>query len=144
MWGMGVITLDAQSLRYISIFEAATGAEVVDCIEYDGTVVFVLKQGHLRIALRNGGENVQKVRNLLNKRVMLVEYSPDPKRFIKNVFHRYRVRNVILRREGDHFNVVVEIDPRDKARAIGAGGKNLKMAKDIIKRHHPVENLVIQ
>ncbi len=137
------IKLDAQTLRYISIFEAATNADVKDCLERGNLLVFVVYPRNLKKVIANGGEKIQKVRNILKKNVMVVEYSPDIVMFTRNVFHRYRVRNVKVERVGEEFSIVVQVDPRDKARAIGRDGENLKLAREIISRHFPLRSLII-
>ncbi len=40
-------------------------------------------------------------------------------------------------------HAVVTVDPVKKGRAIGRGGKNLDQARNLIRRHHPVEQVVI-
>jgi N utilization substance protein A len=137
------IKLDAQTLRYISIFEAATNAQVKDCIEEDNLVVFIVYPRNLRKALENNGSKIQTVRNLIKKNVMVVEYSPDIVAFTRNIFHRFHVRNVKVENIDNEFSITVFVDPRDKARAIGKDGKNLKLAKEIIGRHFPLKNIVI-
>ena len=137
------IKLNAQTLRYISIFEATTNAEVKDCIEKDDLIVFVLYPRSIRRVLENKGEKIQTLRNLLHKNVMVVEYSPDIVVFTKNIFHRSRVKNVKVERVDNEFSIVVQVDPREKARAIGRNGKNLQIAKEIIGRHFPLKNIVI-
>ncbi len=140
---MTTIRFDAQTLRYISIFEAATNAQVKDCIEKDNLVVFILYPRNLRRALENNGEKIQRVRNLLKKNVTVIEYSPDILVFTKNVFHRVKVRNIKVENVNGEFSITVFVDPRDKARAIGKEGRNLKLAKEIISRHFPLRNIVI-
>jgi len=140
---MTTIRFDAQTLRYISIFEAATNAQVKDCIERDNLVVFVVYPRNLRKALENNGTKIQTVRNLIKKNVMVVEYSPDILVFVKNVFHRFKVRNIKIENQDGQFNITVFVDPKDKARAIGKDGRNLKLAKEIIGRHFPLRNLVV-
>ena len=140
---MSTIRFDAQSLRYISIFEAATGAQVKDCIEKENLVVFILYPRNLKRALERNGEKIQKVRNLIKKNVSVIEYSPDVVVFTKNVFHRVKVRNVKVENVDGKFAITVFVDPKDKARAIGREGRNLKLAREIISRHFPLKSIVI-
>ena len=137
------IKLDAQALRYMTIFEAATNVAPKDCIEYEEVIYFVVYPGTIRKVLENNGEKVQRLRKILNKNVAVVEYSPNPKRFIKNLFHRYTVRKIELDKKNGEFWAKVYIDPKDKAKAIGKEGKNLKRVKEIARRHHPIANIII-
>ncbi len=137
------IKLNAQTLRYISIFEAATNAEVKDCIEWDNSIVFVVQPHNIKRVLQNKGEKIQTLRKMLQKNVIVVEFSPDISKFAYNIFRRYNVKNVKVNNEDGQFNIVVYVDPREKARAIGRGGNNLKLAKEIIGRQFPLKNLII-
>ncbi len=137
------IRFNAQTLRYISIFEAVTGAEVKDCIEEDNLVVFVLYPRNIKRVLENKGEKIQAVRNLIRKNVMVVEYSQDVAKFTKNVFRRFKVKNVRVTNEDEGFKIVVYVDPAEKARAIGKDGRNLRLAREIIGRHFNLKNLVV-
>ncbi len=137
------IKLNAQTLRYISIFEAATNVDVKDCIDKDDTIIFIVYPRTIKKVLQNRGEKIQTLRNMLQKNVMVIEYSPDIARFAYNVFRRYHVKNVKVNNEDGEFNVVVYVDPREKARAIGRDGRNLKLAREILSRHFPIKSLVI-
>lgn len=137
------IKLNAQTLRYISIFEAATNAEVKDCIEWDNSIVFIVQPHNIKKVLQNKGEKIQTLRKMLQKNVIVVEFSPDISRFAYNIFRRYNVKNVKVNNEDGQFSVVVYVDPKEKARAIGRSGNNLKLAKEIIGRHFPLKNLII-
>jgi len=134
---------NAQTLRYISLFEAATNVDVKDCIEKDELIIFIVYPHTIKKVLQNRGEKVQKLRKMLQKNVMVVEYSPDVSKFVYNIFRRYGVKNVKVNNENGEFSIVVYVDPREKARAIGRDGKNLRLAKEIISRHFPLKNLIV-
>ncbi len=137
------ITLNAQTLRYISIFEAATNAEVKDCIEKEDAIIFIVQPHNIRKALVNRGEKIQKLRKMLQKNVIVYEFSPDILRFARNIFRRYGVKNVKVSNENGEFSLVIFVDPKEKARAIGRDGRNLKLAREIIGRHFPLKSIII-
>jgi N utilization substance protein A len=137
------ITLNAQTLRYISIFEAATNAEVKDCIEKDDAIIFIVFPHNIKKALVNHGEKIQTLRKMLQKNVIVYEFSPDIIRFARNLFRRYGVKNVKVSNEDGAFSLIIYVDQKEKARAIGRDGKNLKLAKEIIGRHFPLKSIVI-
>ncbi|NPA75398.1 MAG: NusA-like transcription termination signal-binding factor [Euryarchaeota archaeon] len=137
------ITLNAQTLRYISIFEAATNAEVKDCIEKEDTIIFIVQPHNIKKVLVNHGEKIQTLRKMLQKNVIVYEYSPDVVRFTRNVFRRYGVKNVKVTNENGEFSLIVYVDQKEKARAIGRDGKNLRLAREIIGRHFPIKSIII-
>ncbi len=134
---------NAQTLRYISIFEAATNAEVKDCIEKDDTIIFILYPNNIKKVLQNKGEKIRMLRNMLQKNVVVYEFSPDVAKFTRNLFRRYGVKNVKVNNDNGEFSIVVYVDPKEKARAIGRNGRNLHLAKEILERHFPIKNIVI-
>jgi N utilization substance protein A len=72
-----------------------------------------------------------------------VEYSDDPETFIKNVFYNYGVQSVVLENRGNIVHATVTVDPKVKGRAIGKNGRNLRIARDLVSRHHNVQSIVV-
>ncbi len=67
MNGMGSIKLDDRSLRMMNVFFSNTKVEVMDVLEDDSVIVFVIFPGSLQKAIQNNGANIQKVREMLGK-----------------------------------------------------------------------------
>lgn len=141
---MGSIKLDDRSLRMMNVFFTNTRVEVMDVLEDESVIVFVIFPGSLQKALQNNGSNIQKIRELLGKNIWVLEYNMDPKRFVSNFFYRYRVTNVQLDDANGKFSIVVHVNMAEKARAIGKDGKNLKLARELMNRYFPVESIQIQ
>jgi N utilization substance protein A len=72
-----------------------------------------------------------------------VEFSDDPEQFIRNVFYIYDVQDVKIEDRGNIKHATVTVDPKVKGRAIGKGGKNLKIARDIVNRHHDIQSISV-
>lgn len=140
---MASITLTEDDLRQISLFQDVTGVSALDCLESEERVVLVVPAGEVGRAVGRKGEKVNHFRELLHKEVQIVEHSPDPGTFIKNVFRNYGVRQVSLEERGESCHAVVTVDPARKGRAIGRGGSNLRLAREIIGRHHNVNSVVV-
>ena len=140
---MGTITLNANTLRYIPVFETITGVDVIDCLERDDSLFFIVPPHALKKVLKNKGEIIHKLRNMFNKNITVIEYSQSPEQFVKNIFYKYSIREIKVTEIGKKLNVTVTVDPKKKGFAIGKNGKNLHLAKEIIHRHHPLENLSI-
>lgn len=140
---MGSITLTEDSLRTISLVQELTGVTALDCMAGEDRVTLVVPKGEVGRAVGRGGERVTHLRQLLRREVLVVEYDPDPKVFVRNVFRSSGVRDVELEEREGALHAVVTVDPAKKGRAIGRGGKNLNQAQELIRRHHPVEGVVI-
>lgn len=139
---MGV-KLSAESIRFLTLFENLTGASVKDCLVYDEKVVFVVKKGHMGVAIGKGGINVERAKELIGKRIEIIEHSDDPAEFIANIFKPIKV-NVRLMDKGGMKIAQVSVSPDLKGIVIGKGGKNINKAKELAKRHHDIEDVIVR
>ena len=137
------IVLTEDTLKYISLFEALTKANVIDCMETDDKLVFVVEKGQGNTAVGHKGENVIRLSEMTGKNIQVVEYSDDPAQFVKNVFHIYNPQKVEIEQRGNITHATVTVDPKLKGRAIGQAGKNLRIARDIVNRHHEIQSISV-
>ncbi len=137
------ITLTEETLRQMSFFTDLTGVAAIDCVDSEDKVTLVVREGQIGKAIGKGGHNINRLKRIFRKDVQVVEYNKDPVIFIRNVFRNFGVREVDLQERGDKLRAVVSVDPAKKGRAIGREGKNLRLARDLINRHHDVESVVI-
>jgi N utilization substance protein A len=135
------ITFTEDTLRYINLFEQVTKTRVKDCMETDDKLVFVVEPGQANRAVGKAGENVIRLKNQTGKNIQVIEYSDEPEKFIRNVFYNYNVQNVVIENRGNVVHATVTVDPKVKGRAIGKNGRNLKIARDIVSRHHNVQSI---
>jgi N utilization substance protein A len=138
---MDEIKFTEDTLRYISLFETLTRTRVKDCMETEDKLVFVVEPGQANRAVGKGGENVISLKNHTGKNIQVIEYSDDPETFIRNVFYNYNVQSVVIENRGTIVHATVTVDPKVKGRAIGKNGRNLKIARDIVNRHHNVQSI---
>ena len=146
---MGEIRLGLRDLRSLSLFESCTGVRAKDCVEGDDKVMFLVGMGFASIAIGKKGSNVEKVRSTINKKVEVIEYSPDPVQFLKNLFYSYRVTKVEITEKimdsGNKKSIGnVWVDPRDKGRAIGKAGSNIDLLRKLASRNHEVDTIIVR
>ncbi|NOZ58615.1 MAG: NusA-like transcription termination signal-binding factor [Euryarchaeota archaeon] len=142
---MEALKLSAREINYIALFESMTGAVTKDCIiDEDGKkIIFIVKKGDIGIAIGRKGSNVQRVSRALGKKIEIIEYSDDPAEFVANVLHPVKVNGVEIEVKGNKKVAKVKVDIQDKPQAIGRRGKNLARVKNILKRHHGIDEVVI-
>ncbi|MGI0131696.1 MAG: NusA-like transcription termination signal-binding factor [Thermoplasmata archaeon] len=138
---MTEIAFDTETIGYIRLFEERTGARVKDCLEAEDKLVFVVQPGEIHKAVGPGGALVDRLKGMLKKEIMVVEYSDDPATFVRNVFFAYSPISVAFAPKGPGRHASVTVDPAWKARAIGKAGKNLKIARAILMRHTDVQSV---
>ncbi len=140
---MAEITFDEQTIKYVALFQDLTRTTVVDCVDAQDRLIFVVKEGEIGKAIGKKGENVAKLKRLLNKDIHVVEFSNEPEKFVANVFRNYDVKGVQLEQRGDITHATVTVDSSKKGRAIGKEGRNLRVSRDLIARHHPIQSVSV-
>ncbi|HEY3360653.1 MAG TPA: NusA-like transcription termination signal-binding factor [Methanosarcina sp.] len=141
---MGEIRLTAESIQHIALFENLTRAKILDCIPEEERLVYVVKQGDMGLAIGKNGENINRVKKALDKPIELVEYSDDPVTFLKNAFGPVSVSSVnIINKNGKRL-AYVEVPNKEKGLAIGRNGKNIEKVKILARRHHNLEDVILQ
>lgn len=133
-------------MRFISLFESITGANVRDCIvnEEQSSVIFVVKEGEIGMAIGRGGRNIHTLEKMTGKKHEIIEYSERPAQFIKNALKPAMVKEIrITERLNGKTMAVVTVNPRDKGVAIGKNGKNAERLRFLAKRYFQIENVSI-
>jgi len=150
------ITLSHEEMHYIALAEDVTGAPIIDCIEMEDRITYIVEKGKLGKAIGKNAKNIKTLEKMLKKEVKFVEYDKDKKSFITNVeydkdkksfitnlFKPYKLDEVVVM-EGDEGTIVnVTITQDDKGKAIGKNGRNINILREIAKRHHDIIKLKI-
>lgn len=141
---MSEIKLSTEGLRYITLFEDLTKATVKDCIIDEGRIIYVIKEGDMGAAIGRNGDHINRVKKTVDKHIDLVEYSDEPAVFIRNAFSPVMVRSVNIVDRNSKRLAYVEVSNKDKGLAIGRNGKNIEKVKLVAKRHHDIDDVILQ
>ncbi|MEA2053872.1 MAG: NusA-like transcription termination signal-binding factor [Candidatus Thermoplasmatota archaeon] len=137
------ITLSNEEMRYIVLAEDITRAPIIDCVEKENRVTFIVEKGKLGKAIGKNAKNIKNLESKLKKEVKFVEYDTDKKVFITNLFKPYKLDEIVVMEGEDGTIVNVTITQGDKGKAIGKNGRNINILRDIAKRHHDIIQLKI-
>ena len=141
---MGEIRLTTESIQYIALFENMTKAKILDCIVEEDRLVYVVKQGDMGLAIGKNGENINRVKKALDKPIELIEYSDDPITFLKNAFGPVSLNSVTIINKNEKRLAYAEVYNKEKGLAIGRNGKNIEKVKMLARRHHNIEDVILQ
>jgi N utilization substance protein A len=140
---MAEIILSNETVQCINLASKQTGAGILDCVVEDDRVVFVVEKGQLGIAIGNKAKNLEKLRSLFKKTVKFVEFDEDKAKFVQNLCKPYEITKVTVEGADDASVVRVEVNPRDKSKLIGKGGRNINMIRKLAQRHLPIKDVQI-
>ena len=138
------VTLDTETIRLITLFENLTGAGVRDCLVDDENriVYFVIEEGDIGKAIGKNGVVVKKTESLIRKDIKVFEFSDDVETFARNLIPAINL--VKLKTENGRSVIDVWVDKRNKAVIIGRDGKNLKVYKELLQRHHGISGVTVR
>jgi len=140
------IKLTAQEIELIQIFQQTSGATPRDCIIDDATdrLIFVINKGEMGLAIGKGGQSIKNVQKHVGRPVELVEYSDDPKEFIKNSLDPKLVSEVRIAEKLDgKKSATVVVDEKKTGALVGRGGRNAERARLLAKRYFEIVNVHI-
>jgi transcription termination/antitermination protein NusA len=130
-------------IRAFALFERVTHARPKDFVKLEDRIVFVVEPGQLKRALGPQASSLHKLKDLFERPVDIVEFHEQPETFLRNIFHQYQVSNVVLSEKGGRKHATVTVDPEEKGRAIGKGGRNLKVAQMLASRHTDIQSVSV-
>lgn len=138
------IKLDADTLRIFSMFERMTGAELKDVYEEEDRIVFVTVEGQVGRAIGKGAIHLKRLRETLGKEVVLIGHAAEREQFLRNIFHRFKVEEVEWEDRNGDIIAHVKVPQEDKGKAIGKAGRNVQLARLLMKRHHQVADVSVE
>ena len=136
------VEISDEARRCIGTFDDLVGVAPLDCLVEDGgdRLVFLIPAGEMAEAVGPGGKTVERVEEQLGASVELIENADTPEAFVANALAPAAVRGVTVSRQNDVV-AYVEVVEADRGVAIGAGGRNIEMARTLAKRHFDIDDV---
>ncbi len=140
------IRLTAEEIRYMSLLQDLTGAVARDCIidEENNRIIFIVRPGDAGKVIGRRGVNINRLRKVLNRDVDVVEYADNLEDMVRNVFSPAKVLGIRLVTRGDKKILYVTVDPNDRGKAIGRGGRKISLARLVLKRYFDIDDVRIR
>ncbi len=140
---MAKVRLTTEEIMKIGFFEKIANVPVLDCVLNDERVAFIVKEGDVGAAIGKGGENVKTAEEKFGKKVDIIEYSDDWRKFIRNIFAPIHLEDVWVKRVGKDVVAFIKINPKVRKAVFGEKGKNLERALKILKRHTKITKIKV-
>jgi len=137
------IKLSMEEMRLIALFENITGATANDCIIDNDRIIFIAKAGEMGLAIGKGGKNINALRKMTGKPIEVVEFADTVEGLVKSCLAPAKVKEVRITERPDRKIVVVEVEPKDKALAIGKNGRTIDKTRMLAKRYYQIDHVQI-
>lgn len=137
------IRLNMEEMRLIALFENVTGATANDCVIDSDRILFIAKPGEMGMAIGKAGKNINMLRKMTGKPIEVVEFADTIEGLVKSCLAPAKVKEVRITERPDRKIVVVEVEPKDKALAIGKNGRTIDKTRLLAKRYYQVDHVQV-
>lgn len=126
--------ITGEDLKLINLFESVTGVMPLDMAAIEGGIVFLVESSRLGKAIGKKGANIQRLRQKLNRNVLISADAGSPEEFLRAFFNNVEVLSYELREAPGQKVVFLTVPDSQRGIAIGKAGMRIKAAKAFLKR----------
>lgn len=126
----------------ITAFENITKSQVMDYVNDDNTLYFVIKTDNFMKLIGRDGVMIKEIKRKMNQNLILYKYSDNLEEFTKNLIP-VPVKKLDVTEHENNRTITVEIEKRNKGLLIGRGGKTINIIKTFLKRQFNIDNIKI-
>ena len=134
------ITFDTDILKFMGLFEKLTHAKLKDCFFDREKLIFLVEHGEMGKALGRNKANVVKLEKMLNRKIKIVEFSPNRLQFITNYLAPLRITDI---KEEDDVVTITGADTKTKGLIIGIKAQNLRNLEKIVNKYFKIEEIKV-
>ncbi|MFA4907651.1 MAG: NusA-like transcription termination signal-binding factor [archaeon] len=125
-----------QQILYINALEDISGAKARDCVIFPNQITFLVRGSEIGKAIGKNGATIRDVRQRIGKNVEVLEWTEDPKAFLKKAIFPVKATGVELNGK----TVVLRLDPENR-RKMHERMNKLKRLKELMNRAYGVEEI---
>lgn len=126
--------LTGDDLNMFSSFERITRVMPSDYLVTESSIIFLVGQDVLGKAIGKKASNIEKLKQVFRKRVIIAADSDDPETFVRSFFGNIGIQNIEIRDVMGEQAIMLTIDEKDRGIAIGRSGERIKAAKTFLKK----------
>lgn len=129
-----MVELNEDDLKIFSTFEKITHVMPTDYVISSSSLVFLVSEETLGKAIGKQASNIEKLRKMFRKRVVIVADKETPEDFLKSFFGNVQILDIEARNVMGETALMMTVDEKDRGIAIGRDGERIKAAKSLLKK----------
>jgi len=129
-----MVEFTEDDLKIFSSFERVTRTMPTDYISTESSLVFLVSPESLGKAIGKKASNIEKLKRVFRKRVIVVADSNDPEALLRNFYGNIKIHSVEIRNVMGEDNLIITVDEKDRGIAIGKSGDRIKAIKNLLKK----------
>lgn len=126
--------LTGEDLAILTNFEQITKVMPSDYLMTENFTIFIVTPANLGRCIGPKGANIEKLRKVFRKKVIVIKDADDPEQFLRNFFVNIAIEGFEHRNIMGEVNYIMTIDEKDRGVAIGKSGERVKAAKEFLKK----------
>lgn len=141
---MKEVTIDNKIMGYIALFEKIGRVDLKECLENEDMVLFIVGERRLAELFKRNPNIITSLKEKINKHILVAEFSRDLLTYVRNVFFRFKVREIYLNWKEGQIDILVGVEQGEVGKAIGKEGRNIKLFREAISRSFNIKSLNIK
>lgn len=141
---MKEVTIDNRIMGYIALFEKIGRVELKECLENEDMVLFIVGERRLAELFKRNPNIITSLKDKINKHILVAEFSRDLLNYVRNVFFRFKVKEIYLTWREGQIDILVAVEQSEVGKAIGKEGRNIKLFREAISRSFNIKSLNIK
>jgi N utilization substance protein A len=129
-----MVELTEDDLNIFSNFEKITRVMPRDYLKTENSMIFLVDGEALGKAIGKKASNIEKLKRVFRKRVIVLADSEDPESFLRSFYGNITIHNIEVRNIMGENAILLMIDEKDRGIAIGKSGERVKAAKTLLKK----------
>ena len=129
-----MVELTEDDLNMFSNFEKITRVMPTDYLKTENSLIFLVDAESLGKAIGKKASNIEKLKRVFRKRVIVLADSEDPESFLRSFYGNITIHNIEVRNIMGENAILLMIDEKDRGIAIGKSGERVKAAKTLLKK----------
>jgi len=129
-----MVELTEDDLNMFSNFEKVTRVMPKDYLATETSLIFLVDADMLGKAIGKKASNIEKLKHVFRKRVIVLADSDDPEAFLRSFYGNVTIHTIEVRNIMGESAIILVIDEKDRGIAIGKNGDRVKAAKTLLKK----------
>lgn len=129
-----MVELNEDDLKIFSTFEELTHVMPTDYVASPSSLVFLVNEDSLGKAIGKKAVNIDKLRKVFRKRVVVVSDKDNPEDFLRSFFGNVQIVDIESRNVMGEIAIMMTVEEKDRGIAIGKDGERIKAAKSLLQR----------
>lgn len=134
--------LDTQTMQTLGLFSRVTGVAALNLYEFENSILFIIEEGKKQKALGKDAFKIKKLEQQFNRKIKIVEFSHECKKFIKNLIFPIKINDIVEVDEGVF--QIIPMDLKSRGLLIGRQAKHLRFIEGIVKSYHKIKEIKVQ